>query len=1801
MFWYKSKGKIRIAVLLILTMLMQTAGPIGSVLASTREGSFRILGERVAQGTAALDWELTLDPAAPVTEYSYGGDFTLREEAAGELRADEGTVVGAYRISTEGIVAVSIDQGLYAGLTEPEPEEDQPEGTTPDSQASAAAPKPVFTGTITAPGAAEKPGLLAGLMELLGTGEDVTGLLEVVSISATQEGVDIDTLDTLDFEKPIAIALQVNVPVLGDGGENYVEHGDRASLELAEGFRVTSGAGPFELSHGGKAVGHVTLSTGDSSAAVTTAEIVFNGDEEVFDGEGGWSNVVCTLNATLLYNGPGRGENAQDVKVTLLDKTYTVHVPELPVVLSGEKTGVRDGQFIDWKVKVKAEKGENPGDISGYQFSDDLGSVGEYVADSFKIGTGDDGKDASPPSPAAGYADKKLTYTFPEETTGTRYLFFRTKIDDGIFYSNGSQTITNTAKVFDQEGVEQFSAAAPVSFEVEWIKKEGAVTSFDPGSDTGKITWTITANQLGASLQNAYITDELPDGLEWESAVLKTWDGNAWVASAITFSEEPEDGKYLLGTGDDYTITTPVQLTIMTGLTVNVGHTVQRMTNNATLGWEDREGGIGSGNVSVDIGLNPISKKVGAGGYDPSAHTIPWEVTVKESDVSHELYVLDLLVYGASGFAWNDIGGITVKEGTEQDTLLKLDLDEINELKAKPQPQYNQKYVNNSFEAGSDLGHVVYTLKKDDGQAVADLILVAKNGGTGIDVSSKSQTFTYTSLVTNPDIYARSKGSTAVSNTAVLYSGNTKINEATAQAACASTMLVKDMLTREDAADPAGNKNTSGSAAAQGYNYRDHSVVFRLHVNANNIQNLTEDLTTVDGQSLGPVTLTDTLPEGWEFVNITEEPASPYLLYEGTAGSGGKVTAGDSPNGTDFLSADFSEEGKAEFTFTELTKPYVILLKARPTAATYQDYFSRNRDYTPKNTAALSAANWPSGTEAEQQVTIKSQILSKTLAAGSGTDQGVLTWTVDYKPNEIGRTGALIKDTLPSGLDLRTDAAGRLDIEGNIEVKELTLKTDGAYDPGGSVGLVQGENIFYNTGTRLLQFEIPDPAKGYRLTYKTDVTGNPGESLSNTVELSSDSAAQRGVAKHYSVSEADATATMERSGWIEITKKAADTGALLSGVGFTLFAADGETVIRRGSTGADGKLTLRGLSPGFYQLKETTPPVGFDPIDKVYSVVVEKNGDQVTTTIDGQTGSNSHKITIGNYSTGTVGDLKIEKFLTGNRAEQDKEFGFTLTVEDQADKTFEYWGAGGKADGTLVLDGSGQGSFTLKGGESVLIKNLPKEAEYTVEEEDYSSEGYLTKQEGDQGRIAANTMQTASFTNIRHEITGTKVWIGGPAEKPAIQLQLYRNNEPFEAPVELKGTETPAWSYTWANLEKTAPDGSDYQYRIDEVNTPENYGKSIAVSGDGRTTVITNTYGSPETAVTGGKIWIGGPGAKPTIQLQLYRDSMAFGEPVTLANGQGSYTWNGLDKTDHNGNEYAYRVDEVDVPENYEKTVSLDGLTITNTYVIPKTDVTGTKVWQGGPEAKPAIELQLYRDGAEVGEPVSLDGSEAIPWSHTWSGLDKTDENGVAYRYHVDEVDTPANYRKSISEDGLMVTNSYRSPGGGGDDDDGDGKEGNSKSETKPQEPLPEETPPQENIREGNPPEEDAMKITTPVETPKKGKVEVPPGSTAEVGEPPLHGKVTVDEEGQWHYTPDPDFVGKDHFSIRLIKPDGTEEDILIEIDVEEIPLSVPEAPAAAQGGQGQLPKTGESSQAGFYLAGLFLILSGLALRRKTV
>jgi len=314
-------------------------------------------------------------------------------------------------------------------------------------------------------------------------------------------------------------------------------------------------------------------------------------------------------------------------------------------------------------------------------------------------------------------------------------------------------------------------------------------------------------------------------------------------------------------------------------------------------------------------------------------------------------------------------------------------------------------------------------------------------------------------------------------------------------------------------------------------------------------------------------------------------------------------------------------------------------------------------------------------------------------------------------------------------------------IENNIEAYTIDLNANGSYSVVDQISLVENSNIFYDSDTRTLSFLIADTSQGYRFTYITDVTGDPG-TVSNTVSLIGDTNDQEQTATPYMISASDGTASLLRNGWISIHKTDAESNPL-AGAEFTLFTLDMNTIIRTGITNTDGNIRMMVLPDGQYYLKETAVPSGYLLDERIHTVNISTVDGIVTSSINGKTGTGSNTLSAINYLSGTVGHLTITKEVSGNAADTSKVFDFTVIFDDS--NQYEYLG-NGVANGQIR---SGD-VISLAHGQSITIIGLPKDITYEVAEADYSSDGYKTIATNNEGTIIVDETQTVRFINTRN-------------------------------------------------------------------------------------------------------------------------------------------------------------------------------------------------------------------------------------------------------------------------------------------------------------------------------------------------------------------------------------------------------------------------------------------------------------------
>jgi hypothetical protein len=277
------------------------------------------------------------------------------------------------------------------------------------------------------------------------------------------------------------------------------------------------------------------------------------------------------------------------------------------------------------------------------------------------------------------------------------------------------------------------------------------------------------------------------------------------------------------------------------------------------------------------------------------------------------------------------------------------------------------------------------------------------------------------------------------------------------------------------------------------------------------------------------------------------------------------------------------------------------------------------------------------------------------------------------------------------------------------------------------------------------------------------------------------------------------------------------------------------------------------------------------------------------------------------------------------------------------------------------------------------------------------------------------------YTPGKTSVTVTKSWNddnnSDKLRPSSVQVQLYDNDDKIVGTATLNTENN--WSYTWTELDK------DKTYHVKEVSVPDGYTSSVTGSDNNFT--ITNTH-KPDTPTptyttyTVHKVWNLGDGqtAPDSVQMQLYKNGVAYGSPVTVTkNSDWTYTWTRLPQTE-NGKLNTWTVKEVDPDNQYTATVvnGTSSATVTNrsnSNAGGKTQVSVHKVWKldDGRTAASSVQAQLYRNGEAYGDPVTL--SAGNHWSYLWTGLTKTDAQGNTISWTVREVNVPSGFTSTVT------------------------------------------------------------------------------------------------------------------------------------------------------------------------------------------
>ena len=322
------------------------------------------------------------------------------------------------------------------------------------------------------------------------------------------------------------------------------------------------------------------------------------------------------------------------------------------------------------------------------------------------------------------------------------------------------------------------------------------------------------------------------------------------------------------------------------------------------------------------------------------------------------------------------------------------------------------------------------------------------------------------------------------------------------------------------------------------------------------------------------------------------------------------------------------------------------------------------------------------------------------------------------------------------------------------------------------------------------------------------------------------------------------------------------------------------------------------------------------------------------------------------------------------------------------------------------------------------------------------------------------------------DITATKTWQDDKGQTPTfatpeVKFQLWRKaGQAGTEEIVKEATALTNNSVTFSKVDKYDANGAKYIYFVKEIFTNPTEKDNWNVSGEGTLNLTNKLKGDSTDPGTdkGGKLTITkklenepvalkalsmmrapAPAASEPLKFKFkvtgpYGYSSEFelaaNESKTLDKlAYGDYT---VEETDTKG----YKAEYSKTKETLTKENPNGSIMVTNKNKIPGEsekndniiDVTVTKVWVGG--EKPATEIQLWRTGYGLNGKVFQEKVNSFTTTakgedtqtHKFEKLAKQDPSGRDFTYYAEEVNVPANYTASYSDDNLTVTNTYKAP-----------------------------------------------------------------------------------------------------------------------------------------------------------------------------
>jgi len=910
----------------------------------------------------------------------------------------------------------------------------------------------------------------------------------------------------------------------------------------------------------------------------------------------------------------------------------------------------------------------------------------------------------------------------------------------------------------------------------------------------------------------------------------------------------------------------------------------------------------------------------------------------------------------------------------------------------------------------------------------------------------------------------------------------------------------------------------------------------------------------------------------WEVkINQNKMPLTNVVVTD-IIPMGHKYVVDSSIIGTDPIDPSYNVNSNTLiYSVGDITDEKIIKFKTKVDDITI---FEDNNTIKVTNTAKITANQIPGEVQVTADRNINNTVVGKKGTYQSGNN--FIKWEVTVNQNSLKIDNPVLEDILQEGLSLDTDS---------VKLFETVLANDGNLTKGDEVTPLTGDNIKYNGATRKFEFHFNKTIDGpYILEFTTDIDdAYRNSTFTNTIYFKGSRPEQQSTSSNIAVSfqigGGGASGTL---GSITLDKvDSSNNDIKLQGATFQIIDSFGN-ILSEKTTNSEGRIVFDKLKFRTYTIKEVSAPEGYILNQAPLSVTINSSNKDITRKIE---------------NSGINGTIQLRK-IDAQTKEPIEGAKFELFKTNETPTGITSLSG---SDGLVVFENIPYGSYIIKEiAPANYYKNQNLELKATISQD--NSVIFAGPSENQESLYNfENVINTGNLRITKIDKDNNQVKL-----KDAV-FRLFRIVGEEEILVSEKTTDTNGMA-TWEDLRYG-------NYVAREISAPQGYylnTQKLEFELSDETIQNSNTL---DLTFENEKIPLG--------TLVINKIDSYSAEP--LANVEFEiYKVSDLEtlikkvKTDINGKAEIqnleigdYVIREVNTPAGYHILKVDQAITIEDgksASIVIKNDPLRSLVVKKVDRSNPTILLPgavftlKNENGVQIGSNVTTGQDGKAVFNLLEFG-----------KYTLKEITAPSGYLLNDTEIEIVldkdteliktieITNQRRPSGGGG---------GGGTTPVTPTTPpvvppttppvVPPVTPPVVPPVTPNP----TPPVTTPENTPIGGQVDIPDEGVPTVVVPPQNGEVTIDEDGNWVYTPNPGFVGEDSFTIVISSPDGDEE-VVIDIEVEEIPLGVVTPPSEEDingdlpTGVPVLPKTGAIDSTFYYLLGAILIFIGFKIRRR--